>query len=232
MYNRWLRLRTARKNLRPQGVASLRALEGIRSSDDFMDHGYVVVDLETTGLDPYKDRVISVGAFRLKDGRVRIGDLFNELVNPGRDIPPDSIKIHAILPDQVAAARPAWEVFDDFLAYLGNDIMVAHHALFDLHFLNRVMRQQYGFRLQNLVVDTVLMCRSVMIEPDPYGQRMGAKRCSLDTLAELFNIYVPDRHTALGDALATALILQRLLPEIKKAGWNTVADLIRVAGVW
>ena len=54
--------------------------------------------------------------------------------------------------------------------------MVAHHALFDLYFLNRVMRAKFGFRLQNPVVDTVLICRTALIEPDPYGGRRGAKR--------------------------------------------------------
>ncbi len=232
LYNRWLKLRLAGKELSEQGQANLRALEGMRPRDRFRDKSFVVVDLETTGLDPYKDRVISVGAVRFQGGRVRLGEMFCELINPGRDIPPDSIKVHAILPDQVAQARPAWDVFEDFLKYLGTDILVAHHARFDLFFLNRVMREQYGFRLQNLVVDTVLMCRAVLIEPDPYGQRKGAKRCSLDTLAELYGLHVPDRHTAMGDALATALILQRLLPELEKAGWRTMADLVKVAGVW
>lgn len=232
LYNRWLRIKMAGKELSEQAQANLRALEGMRPRDNFMDKSFVVVDLETTGLNPYKDRVISVGAFRVTDGRVRLGDMFSELINPGRDIPPDSIKVHAILPDQVASARPAWDVFGDFLRYLGRDILVAHHGRFDLFFMNRVMHEQYGFRMQNLMVDTVLMCRAVMIEPDPYGQRKGAKRCGLDALAERYGIHVPDRHTALGDALATALILQRLLPEMVRAGWRTMADLIKVAGVW
>ena len=192
----------------------------------------MVVDLETTGMDPHKDRVVSVGAFRVVGGRVRLGEVFSELVNPGRDIPPESIKVHAIVPGMTRDARPAWEVFDDFLEFLGDDILVAHHARFDLFFINWVMRQRYGFRLQNLVVDTVLMCRNALLEPDPYGVRRGAKRCGLDTLVERYGIELPERHTALGDALATALILQRLLPELARAGWSTLKELVDVAGVW
>jgi DNA polymerase-3 subunit epsilon len=125
----------------------------------------------------------------------------------------------------------AWEVFEDFLDFVGSSVLVAHHALVDLFFLNWVMQEQYGFRLQNLMVDTVLMCRTALIEPDFYGQRIGAKRCSLDALAERFNIHVPERHTALGDALATALIFQRLLHQLEESGWTSLADLIEVAGV-
>jgi DNA polymerase-3 subunit epsilon len=231
-FNFWLRLITLGRQLPPTAQVNLEALDKLRSHTPMEKCTYVVVDLETTGLDPYHDRVVSVGAFRLRNGRVCLGEYFSELCNPGRDIPPDSIKVHAIKPDMIACARPAWEVFEDFLNYVGDDILVAHYARFDLFFINWVMRERYGFRIQNLVMDTVLMCRQALIEPDPYGTRKGAKRCSLDALADRYGIYVPERHTALGDALATALILQRLLPELIKAGWTTLGDLVRVAGVW
>lgn len=232
LYNRWQRLRLAGRKINPLAERNLHALERLRPRDPAASHRYVVVDLETTGLDPSKDRVVSVGAFRVVNGRVRLGEVFSELVNPGRDIPADSIMVHAIVPDMIADARPAWEVFEDFLQYLGDDILVAHHARFDMYFINWVMREQYGFRLQNLVVDTVLMCRHALLEPDPYGQRRGARRCSLDALAERFGVHVPERHTAIGDALATALIFQRLLLELERAGWKTLAELAKVAGVW
>ncbi|MCB2188736.1 MAG: 3'-5' exonuclease [Deltaproteobacteria bacterium] len=231
-YNRFVRLVTTGRRLRPLGRANLAVFEGLRPWAPAAGGSYVVVDLETTGLNPNRDRVVSVGAFRVAEGRVRLGDVFNELVNPGRDIPPESIRVHAILPDMIENARPAWEVFDDFLQFLGKDVLVAHHARFDMFFINRVMREQYGFRLQNLVLDTVLMCRRALLDPDPYGQRKGARRCSLDALAKRFGIYVPERHTALGDALATSLIFQRLLLELEKSGWHTLGDLVKVAGVW
>ncbi len=232
LYNRWLRIRLSRRELPPLARANLRVLDNLRPGAPALEQRYVVVDLETTGMDPHKDRVVSVGAFRVVGGRVRLGEVFSELVNPGRDIPPESIKVHAIVPGMTRDARPAWEVFDDFLEFLGDDILVAHHARFDLFFINWVMRQRYGFRLQNLVVDTVLMCRNALLEPDPYGVRRGAKRCSLDALVERYGIELPERHTALGDALATALILQRLLPELARAGWSTLKELVDVAGVW
>lgn len=232
LWNKILKLRLARKQLPPMARANLQALDHLQWFALARDYRYVVVDLETTGLDPTKDRVVSVGAFRIVNGRIRLGEIFSELVNPGRDIPAESIKVHAIVPDQIKDARPAWEVFDDFLEYLGHDILVAHYACFDLHFINWVMRERYGFRLQNLVIDTVLMCRTALIEPDPYGVRVGAKRCSLDSLAEKYGISVPERHTAIGDALATALIFQRLLPELERAGWRTLKDLVEAAGEW
>ena len=230
--NQLTRLRVARRALPPEARANLSALEGKARREGLLEQRYVVVDLETTGLDHTKDRVVSVGAFRVVDGRIRLGEVFSELANPGRGIPVESIKVHGITPDNIRNARPAWEVFRDFLLFLGRDILVAHYARFDLFFLNRVMQAQYGMSLQNLVMDTVLMCRAVYIEPDPYGQKKGAKRCSLDLLAARYGLEVPERHTALGDALATAMILQRLLPDMAAAGWKTLGDLVSVAGVF
>jgi len=231
LLNRYARLRHGRKALPPRAKANLRALDKLRPREPALSHDFVVVDLETTGLDYHKDRVVSVGAFRISGGNIKLGEVFSELVNPGRDIPEDSILVHAIVPDMCRDARDAWEVFEDFLDFLGDSIMVAHHALVDLFFMNWVMTEQYGFRMQNLMVDTVLMCRTALIEPDFYGQRKGARRCSLDALAERFRIYVPERHTALGDALATALIFQRLMHLLEESGWSTLADLIHIAGV-
>lgn len=231
LLNRATRLRLAHRRLPDEARANLLVLDGLNGRASVLKQRYVVVDLETTGLNHNRDRVVSVGAFRVVDGHIRLGEVFNELANPGRGIPVESIKVHGITPDNIRDARPAWEVFRDFLDYLGRDIVVAHFARFDMFFLNRVMRAQYGMRLQNLVVDTVLMCRAALIEPDPYGQKKGAKRCSLDALAARYGLEVPERHTALGDAMATALILQRLLPEMERAGWKTLGDLVRVAGV-
>ena len=232
LYNKWLRRRLKDRSLKDLARANLNVLDGLDIRSPAISHNYVVVDLETTGLNPKKDRVVSVGAFRIVEGRIRLGEVFNELTNPGRDIPPESIRVHAIVPDMIRSARPAWEVFEDFLDFLGKDILVAHHARFDMYFINWVMRERYGFRLQNLVVDTIMMCRHAFPAADLVDVTREAKRCSLDSLAERFNIYLPERHTALGDALATALIFQRLIEVLRESGYITLKQLVRLAGVW
>ncbi len=229
--NRWLRMRLRGKDTSPVARRNLEALDWLQPEQPARAHRYVILDLETTGLDAEKDRVVSVGAWRMVDGRVRLGEVFSELVNPGRDIPVESIKVHAIVPDMIANARSAWEVFEDFMAFVGTDIMVAHFAPFDLHFMNKVMRQRYGFSLQNLILDTVEVCRSTLLLPDPHGVYMDFKKCSLDALAERFGVEVPERHTALGDALATALIFQRLLLIMEERGEGTLGDLVRAGAV-
>jgi len=230
--NKIMQLRFGGRSLDPLARQNLHALDGLRLEAPARDHSYVVMDLETTGLDPTKDRVVSVGAFRVVGGRVRLGEVFSELCNPGRDIPVESIMVHAIVPDMVRDARNAWEVFEDFLAFVGTDILVAHYAAFDVYILNLAMKARAGFALQNLVLDTVDMCRNMLLRPDPYGVYADFKKCSLDRLAEIYDLEVPERHTALGDALTTALIFQRFLHKMEQDGeGGTLRQMIRIGAM-
>jgi len=226
--NRALRLRLGRRELEPRARRNLSALEGLDGSRPARDFSYAVIDLETTGLSTDRDRVVAVGAVRVAGGRVRLGERFVELVNPGRGIPAQAVKVHGITPDQVAGARGAAEVFRDFLDWLGHDILVAHYARFDLSFINQTMRRLYGFDVQNLVLDVMRMCQGVILGRDPYGINRHRSRCTLDALVERFGLSQAERHTAAGDALVTALIFQRMLARLEAVGPGRLSDLVRV----
>jgi len=227
--NKLLRARLGSRELPPAATANLEALDHLDPSRPAREFRYTFLDLETTGLNPDEDRVVSVGAVRMVGGRVRLGEVFSELVNPGRGIPVESIRIHGITPAQVAGARPAWEVFEDFLTWLGSDILVAHYARFELHFINYTMHRLYGFPLQNLVLDTVIMTERVVLPSDPYGIGRHKSERTLDSLARRFAISRAARHTALGDALLTAQLFQRMLALMRKKGPPTLAQLMRAA---
>jgi DNA polymerase-3 subunit epsilon len=231
--NQWIRARFKDKELPSSVRNNISALDHVSLSEKAISCRYAVVDLETTGLSTKRDRILSIGAVRIVNGRIRLGDTFNEFVNPGRDIPESSIMIHNIVPDMVSTARSPEEVIDYFLGYLGTDILVGHHARFDLQILNRVMRQCYGFCLQNLVLDTVALCRALLFPRHryPYGIDMDNTEYSLDALARHFGIEIFDRHTSFGDALATAMIFQRVLAKLEKGGTGQLCDLIRAGGI-
>jgi len=228
LLNKAIRLKLRNRGLPELATANLAALDHLDPSRRAREYGFVVMDLETTGLSIESDRVISVAAVRVQNGQVFLGDSFTELVNPGRNIPVESIKIHGIKPDQVAGARHAAEVFQDFLAWLGADILVAHYAEFDLHFTNFTMQRLYGFNLQNLVIDLVRMCQGVVLPSDPYGINRNRHQCGLDALVERYGLSNADRHTAAGDALVSALIFQRMLAQLEKMSPGRLKDLIRV----
>ena len=161
--NRFMRFRLGNRPLHPVALKNLKALDSLDGSRPARSYSYVAVDLETTGLDLSQSRILSIGAVRIREGRIHMVRMFNQLVNPGMDIPPESITIHGIVPEMVKNAPSGPEVINLFLEYLGDDILMAHHAAFDLNFLNLLMLGCHGFYLQNLVIDTRLLYRHILL---------------------------------------------------------------------
>jgi DNA polymerase III subunit epsilon len=230
--NRWLRSRLRGKELDPPAALNLTALDGLNLARKAKDQRYVVLDMETTGLSLSRDRVLSVAAFRVVSGRIPLGEVFASLVNPDRNIPPSAIKIHGIVPDMVVQAPSLAEVVEQLLDYLGTDILAGFHVRFDLHFINKAMKRRYGFALQNLVLDLAPMCRKLVLPTHLQSYSTRYRRdLSLDAVARHFRIDIPERHTALGDALAGAMILQRILAELEKRGQGRLRDLIAMGPI-
>ena len=233
MRNRILKRRLKDASLSPQALRNLHSLDHLRGRDKALSLSYVVVDLETTGLNLGKDQVCSVGAVRVSQ-RADLGeDYFYELVNPGCPISPASQEIHGIFPELVQNARGFGEVFEDFLAYLGDDILIAHHARFDLHFLNSAMKKAHGFELQNLVLDTELMCRHHKVKTTglPFTPTVHVTGMGLGKLAREMGIRVGDRHTAFGDAVMTAEVFLRCLQQNFGGDKCTLRRLLWSAGL-
>ena len=187
-----------------------------QASCNLDDLCFVVFDTETTGLSTKDDDVIQIGAVRLLNGQRINGEVFNTYVNPGRPIPPASTKIHHINDDMVKEAPEFAIATKKFHAFSNNAILVAHNAPFDLAFFKRE-ETQTGCEFHHPVLDTVLLSAAI------YGQSVPH---TLDALAERLNITIEEseRHTALGDAIATADVFLHLLPILKAQGITTLKD--------
>ncbi|MEO1200109.1 MAG: exonuclease domain-containing protein [Pseudomonadota bacterium] len=182
----------------------------------------VVFDTETTGLEPSNgDEIISIGAVRIVNGRLLRGEIFNEFVNPGRKIPPASTRVHGITDLMVADAPDILTTLPRFHGFIGDGVVIAHNAAFDMKFLS-LKEEPAGVRFTNPVLDTLLLAAHAL------GQGDGL---SLDALAERFGITLSleDRHTALGDALATAEVFLKLVPILESRNVHTLGDAIAVS---
>lgn len=181
---------------------------------------FVVFDVETTGLQPEAgDRVVSLAAVRVRGGRVRRGGVFDALVNPGRSIPPTSTAFHGITDELVADAPPMHVVLPAFLEFVGQAVLVGHQVWFDIRCLAAEAARIGGapVTLSHPVLDTLALSRLVHgTLPDH----------SLDGVAARLGVSVQGRHSALGDALATAEILVRLLPLLERRGVRTLGDAL------
>ncbi|WP_370159553.1 3'-5' exonuclease [Limimaricola soesokkakensis] len=175
---------------------------------------FVVFDTETTGLDPASDAIVQIGAVRVLGGRIVPGEVFETLVDPGRPIPAAAARVHRITTEAVVGAPDPASAAEAFRRFAQGSIPVAHNAPFDMAMLRRA-----GAAPAPPILDTVLISAVV------YG---GHETHTLDALVERLGVALSEaeRHTALGDARATAEVLVRLLAICEGRGLTTLGALI------
>ncbi|MDO5642229.1 MAG: exonuclease domain-containing protein [Paracoccus sp. (in: a-proteobacteria)] len=168
----------------------------------------VVFDTETTGL-ALSDRIVQIAGLRIAGGKLT-GEQFDMLVNPGRPIPPAATRIHGITDAMVRDAPDLTEVLRGFHHFADGAVLIAHNAPFDMGLL-RAAEAETGQHFPNRVMDTVLL--SAML----WGQ---AAHHGLDAICARLDITIPEglRHTAMGDAEATAQAYLRMLPALEAKG--------------
>lgn len=170
-----------------------------------MIQDYVCLDLETTGLDPTTDKIIEIGAVKVRGGE--IVDTFQCFLNPGRMLPEKIVELTGIKDEDLRAAKPADEVVPAFLEFLEEDYLLGHSVLFDYSFLKRAVVNLDGKnKFEKSGIDTLKISRKHL------GQ-LESRRLSY--LCAYYGIE-QRAHRALGDAMATHLLYQKLLAEFYK----------------
>lgn len=178
---------------------------------------FVVVDTETTGTRPATERIIEIGAVRVVDGE--IAETYDQLINPDRIISGRITQITGINNSMVYDQPTIDRVLPDFLEFLGDDIFVAHNLSFDLGFINAELSRIALPPLENTSLCTLRLARRLL---------RGLRSKGLTALAAFYGIRIKGRHRALGDALATAEILQHFLKKVQfENDVSSVDDLIR-----
>lgn len=173
---------------------------------------FVVLDLETTGLNPETERICEIGAIKLQSGK-ELGR-YQTLVNPERPIPPDATRTHGITDDMCKTAPVFTAVAPDLRRFLAGSVIVAQNAEFDMGFLNAEFRRAGATRLNTSAVDTVLLARKA---------RPGLSSYRLDNLANAFGARFTARHRSIGDCEVTAKVFVECLRLLRL---RTVEDLV------
>jgi len=161
---------------------------------------FTVIDTETTGLDKKKDKILSIAGVKIK--KFRIVNIYNVFVDAGVSIPEESKKFHGIDDEHLKDKPKLVEIFPDFLKFLKDTVIVGHHIKFDVEMINVELEKNYGVKLPNYIIDTGHLYNFLTNTEE---------KVSLDYLMKEFHVKCEDRHSALGDAIATAEVFIKLI---------------------
>lgn len=204
-----------------QRLTDWRARPEVDTGVEFDDARYVVVDVESTGLDLNRDRLIAIGAVAVETGRIVLTDSFETVLRQEKVSAKDNILIHGIGGEQQREGLPPAEALLGFLDYLGKSPLVAFHVTFDETMIKRAMRHFLGLDFKHPWLDLAYVMPGLLPE---YARKYRA----LDDWSGHFEIANYARHSALADALATAQLLQcalKLAPTRKAGSYKGLQDL-------
>jgi len=182
---------------------------------------YVVVDVETSGLDMKKDRLISIGAVALTDGKMDFSDAFQVVVRQDRISTHENILIHGIGGSAQSEGMDPAEASLLFLRYVGKSPLVAYHAFFDQSMIDKALVEYLGVKLEQSWIDLA------WVLPDFFQFRTDG-RVPLDDWLQLFEIENILRHNAVSDAYATAKLMQVAVAAGNKKGADSPSSFLKI----
>jgi DNA polymerase-3 subunit epsilon len=194
------------------------------------DADFVAFDTELTGLNFKQDSIISIGAVKLKGGRILPGKTFYRLVKPESELNHKSVVIHELTHTDLLAADTAKDVLADFIDFIGDAILIGHFVFIDINFVDRAMKKMFGMHLQNPAVDTLGIHDWLNENDSVFARHFGGMTLKNDlfSMATRYGIEVEKSHNAFHDAYLTAQLFQRFLHFLPGCGIKTVDELLSV----
>lgn len=202
-----------------QRLRAWQALPELNERGSLAAARFVVVDVETSGLDARRDRLLAIGAVAVEAGRLRPGEGYDVTVHNPVPSARANILVHGISPDAQTTGIAADAALMGFLELARHDVLVAYHAGFDRAVLERALREQLGVRLPNPWLDVARLAPALVPEA-----RLANR--NLDDWLEYSGLRAHARHRAAYDAYATAELLLILLARAQRAGLTSIGQLL------
>ncbi|PIF04393.1 MAG: DNA polymerase III subunit epsilon [Arcobacter sp.] len=174
--------------------------------DEYEGDEYVCFDCETTGLNPKKDEIISIGAIIIKDNKILHSKKFERFAKTQQPLTPESIKIHHIRECDIENALNIDDVIEDFLEFIGNRPLVGYYLEFDCAMINRYVKPKLGITLPNKQSEVSEIYFDQAIKNNA-GANIDLR---FDTIMERLNLPMLGKHDAINDVIMTAMIFIKL----------------------
>jgi DNA polymerase III subunit epsilon len=221
----WLRPPAPTLDARQQQRLENLAARGALNEQPLRQQRWVVIDLETSGLNMNRDQVLSIGAIVIEDGAIDFGQQFERtLLRPDHKLSP-SVLLHGLGPSAIAAGSEPVDALLDLMEFVGDSPLIAFHAAFDQHMLGRALKDSLGYRLQHSFFDVAEM--APMLCPNA-----GIRQAGLDDWTKFFGLHAGERHNASADALVTAELALILFSYARRQQIDSPARLDQCMSQW
>ncbi|MGC2196852.1 MAG: 3'-5' exonuclease [Terriglobales bacterium] len=189
---------------------------------------YAVLDTEFTSLDQRSNRLLSVGAVTMEGARIRMGEQFYRVLNPGVEIPASTVVVHKLRPSDIEQGEPPLQVLGELRDYIAGAVLVGHFIKIDLDLLRKELRATEQ-SLDNPVIDTARVHRW-LLRKGHYTEDLFYRLDNVDlaSLAKIYNIEFREAHHALDDAFVTARLWQKLIYQLEARGVRTLGGLLKI----
>ncbi|WP_122553323.1 3'-5' exonuclease [Pseudomonas viridiflava] len=223
----WLKPRPRTAPLDNQQVQRLNALPSCAKLSDkpLRQQRWVVLDLETSGLNMNRDQVLSIGAVVIEDGAIDLGQQFERtLLRVDHKVSP-AVLIHGLAPSAIAAGSEPVEALLDFMEFLGDSPVLGFHAPFDQHMLSRALKDSLDYRLQHPFFDVAEIAPMLC-------EQANLRHAGLDDWTRFFGLHAEERHNASADALVTAELALILFSHARRQQIDSPVGLEECLGQW
>jgi len=190
---------------------------------DWRELEIVSLDLETTGLDPKTDQILSIGLVELKKGNIYLDTAWHKIINVGAAVPETTAVIHHITDDIVAQGEPLESVLPELLKRLTGKVMLVHYSFIEQQFINAACQKLYGSPFIIQTIDTLPIAQRRM---ERRNHTIQAGNLRLFNLMTYYNLPHYKAHNALYDAISTAELFQAMTMEISPHGKQRLGDYL------
>ncbi len=190
---------------------------------------YAVLDTEFTSLDRRSNRLLSVGVVTMEGARIRMGEHFYRVLNPGVEVPASTVVVHRLRQSDIELGEPPLQALAELREYIAGTVLVGHFIKMDVDLLCKEM-QGTEHSLNSPAVDTARVHRWLLRNgryTDDLFHRLEIQ--DLASLAKIYNIECHQAHHALDDAFVTARLWQKLIHQLESRGVRTLAALLKIA---
>jgi DNA polymerase-3 subunit epsilon len=225
----WLNPRTWFRRPHPLIVENHGYFSDFVQSRRLADCSFVAFDTELTGLDRRKDEIISIGAVRISNLQIDLGDTFYQVVRPKALARTGSTVIHRLAPGELSMAPTIETILPDFLRFIGSSLIVGHYIDLDMHFLNRATWTHLGGVLSNPGIDTMRLAQGYSrLRQSDLSQQSTPESYRLADLSRRFSLPSYSAHNAFEDAVQSACLFLLLIKKFRAGGIENLKDLYRI----